>query len=537
MAFTYVLAPNPKWYIADLTGLPLAAGTMKTYSNLNKTVFKYVYRDAGGNQAWTDPVLFDENGSQGPFYWAVNDSDADDTYYIEVYDVDGVLQWTIENFSPPASGGGGGNVTTAIDLKNYITNNVMLRNFGASPSPIVLTEFKIASGAHAGLAQTAANYGPDIWFVKNNTSATDQLSFVDFTPIGTAFLTADTTPVQYVKYACTGAGTGETKKCVQFPITKSVQNLSNSAMTATIWARCNSGNTQLSLYWAQFFGDGTATPGSATARTLIQTLTLTSSWVKYTVTANVPSVSGKTLGDCGNDGLFFQVEYPYDALTNIDFAKPCVFLGSVIPTITYDANDTIEAVINSPRTGYIFPSYDLVAPFGYLLMDDGTIGSASSGATNRANTDTFPLYNWLWNNVTSPSGNTLCVVSGGALGASAAADFSANRTLTLQAMMGRALSSAGAGSGLTSRALGSITGSETHTLIEAELASHTHGWTWNGAPTSAALLSDQASGGVPPQLGTGAGGPNKAVEIANTGSGTPFSIMQPASFVKFFIKL
>lgn len=527
MTISYLRTSNPKWYIASLTGLPLGGGKMYTYDNNDKTLLKYVYRDAGGNQAWTNPVLFDENGSQGPFFWKVDSTDPTDLYYIEVYDSDNVLQWTVENFNPNEGGSGSSTTTTAIDLKNYVTNNVMWRNFGASANPIASTAFKIASGAHANLAQTSSNYGPDTYFLKNNTNATDQLSFVDFT-LGLNALTGDITPTQYLKYSCTGIGAGETYKYVQFPITQNVQNLSNAAMTISIWARCNSGTAQLALYWAQFYGDGTGPAGSATDRTLIQTLTLTNAWVKYTVSANVPSVSGKTIGYCANDGLFMQIQYPLGALTNIDFTKPCAFLGTVIPTFTYENYDQIDAVINSPRTGYIFASYDLVAPFGYLLMNDGTIGSASSGATTRANADTFPLYNWLWTNVSSPSGNTLCVVSGGALGASAAADFSANKTLTLQALMGRALSGAGAGSGLTSRSLGAIVGQESNTQVP----NHVHAF-------SSDSTFYKASGGS--TIGTG----NTAQETAlvtgttnnNTGGVASVTNMQPSSFVNFFIKL
>lgn len=70
---------------------------------------------------------------------------------------------------------------------------------------------------------------------------------------------------------------------------------------------------------------------------------------------------------------------------------------------------------------------------GWVRANGRTIGSASSGATERANADTQPLYEWLWANCS----NTNCPVSSGR-GASASADFAANKTIATLDMRGRA---------------------------------------------------------------------------------------------------
>lgn len=530
MTVTYSLAPVPKWYLADLTGKPLGAGFLYTYDSLNPTQFKNVYQDPGGVNAWPNPILFDENGTQGPFYWKTDSSNPTDTYNLEVYDLNGNLVWQLDGYTPPGSGGGG-TVTEAYDIQNLIINSQMWRNPGYSA--ISGAAFiKLAPGAHAGLAQTPSNAGPDICFIKNNTAATDTLTFKKFT-LGSTALTSDVTPVDYLNYACTNTPAGETYKFVQFPITRNVQNLTNQNVTVTIWARCNSGNTTLTLQWWQFFGDGAGATSSpyGTVGLIIQAITLTASWKKYQITTTVPNVAGSTLGPCGNDALFLQVAYPLGVATNIDFCKPCVFLGNISPTLDYQTYDMIDGIVNAKRTGFIDYGYDLVAPPGYLLMDDGTIGSAASGATSNsglgASINTFPLYNWLWTNVSNPSSNAWCPVTGG-LGASAIADFTANKPMALQKALGRALASAGAGSGLTARTLGQYLGEEAHALTVPELASHTHD-------------IDLYSGGTP-------GGNNKASAYndnaqvgtdttKSTGSGTPHNNMQPTSFVNYYIKL
>lgn len=171
-------------------------------------------------------------------------------------------------------------------------------------------------------------------------------------------------------------------------------------------------------------------------------------------------------------------------------------------------------------TGDVKATLKTAADSGWVMMNDGTIGDASSGGSNRANADTSALFTLLWTNVS----NTNCPVSTGR-GVSAAADFAAHKTITLPKMLGRALASAGAGSGLTSRALADTVGEETHALTNAELASHVHG----GVP----LLS-VGSGG------TGTGLAWDGASLVNTsadGSGTAHNNVQPTSFLNFMAKL
>lgn len=522
MSISYLLAPIPKWYIADLTGRPLGGGSMFTFRSLNKTQLKFIFQDPAGVFPWPDPVLFDENGSQGPFYWEVDTDHPEETYYIEVYDADGVLQWTIDNFAPPG-GGGGSIITTALDLENLIANNVFWRNTGVAPIATV-TKFKLCPGAHAALADTPSNAGPDILFLKNNTNATDTIAFPRF-PLGSTPLTGDVTPVDYLEYACTNTPSGETFKLVQFPITQGVQNLSNQEMSVTIWAKGNSGTTTLDLQWLQFFGDGAG--ASPSVVTTIASLSLTNAWVKYgPFSVSVPDVSGKVLGACGNDGLFLQVQFPLGASCNIDFTKPSVYLGNISPQQDYHTYDMIDALINAPRTGYITSGFDLIAPNGYVIMNDGTIGSAASGATTFASTQTFPLYNVLWNNVSFPSSNAWCPVTGG-LGASSIADFTANKPLAIPRALGRLLGSAGSGAGLTNRVLGSFLGTETISI--ADMPAHTHPPL---APGIGYTMAGAGAGGTPP-----GGNIGSVATTGSTGGSAADGKMPPVTFMNWYIKL
>lgn len=115
-------------------------------------------------------------------------------------------------------------------------------------------------------------------------------------------------------------------------------------------------------------------------------------------------------------------------------------------------------------TGDAKLTFKVAADTGWILADDGTIGNAASGATTRANADTEDLFTLLWDNID----DTGCPVSSGR-GASAAADFAANKTLSIPKQLGRALLIAGSGAGLTARTLGYTGGSE-----DAIVVSHSH---------------------------------------------------------------
>ncbi len=63
---------------------------------------------------------------------------------------------------------------------------------------------------------------------------------------------------------------------------------------------------------------------------------------------------------------------------------------------------------------------------GWVRDNGMTIGSATSGASERANADCQPLFEWLWNNMS----NTFCPVVGGR-GGSSLSDWGANKQITL----------------------------------------------------------------------------------------------------------
>ena len=179
-------------------------------------------------------------------------------------------------------------------------------------------------------------------------------------------------------------------------------------------------------------------------------------------------------------------------------------------------------------TGDVKLTIKTVADTGWVLMNDGTIGDASSGGTTRANADTSALFTLLWNN----TANADCAVSSGR-GGTAAADFAAHKTIALPKALGRALATFGAGAGLTNRTLAHIVGAESYQIATTDLPALTFAGVatnWETVGGSAATVArgngSSSTGSFNPGGTVNAGSPNTAI-----------SLMNPMVFLNVMIKL
>jgi hypothetical protein len=205
--------------------------------------------------------------------------------------------------------------------------------------------------------------------------------------------------------------------------------------------------------------------------------------------------------------------------------------------------------------------YGVGALSGYVRLNNLTIGSATSGATERANADTQALFNFLWGVDSS------LAVSGGR-GATSAADWSANKQLSLPDWRGYGLgalddmgnSAAGRLTasyfGAVATVLGAVGGGEYFTLAPTHIPvsglsvsgttgtdspDHTHGY------TDASVVGGQKPSGTGTspfsgtQPGTTGGASTRHTHpfSANLtgGGGQPLRTIGPRKLCTFYMKL
>jgi microcystin-dependent protein len=226
-----------------------------------------------------------------------------------------------------------------------------------------------------------------------------------------------------------------------------------------------------------------------------------------------------------------------------------------------DAGDTAVELLF--RVGMLQDYYGTSAPSGWLRCNAKTLGSATSGATERANADCEALFLHLW------GVDSTLAVSGGR-GANAAADWASNKTITLPDLRDRAriglgdMGSTDAGriadaltdGPETNTTLGATVGTSTVALSIAGMPVHNHAATFagNALPSHDHDIVtrddiDHAEGGRVSNTsstvgdrnieteGASAGTPSGTVTVANRGDGEAHLNVQPSMFVTVLIKL
>lgn len=198
-------------------------------------------------------------------------------------------------------------------------------------------------------------------------------------------------------------------------------------------------------------------------------------------------------------------------------------------------------------------TFKSAADAGWVMLNDGTIGDASSGASARANADTQALCTLLFDNfddATVPLLSSTGTPTTRAAQANAANAFAAHCRFSVPKALGCAIGIAGAGSGLTARSLGQKVGSETNTIAQANLPNITLNTTipaGQGAHThtSQGISSNQNFGDNPAGFMSNGGSHTTSSstlpEMTGTtplgGSGTAVNNMQPTSFWNAMVKL
>lgn len=218
--------------------------------------------------------------------------------------------------------------------------------YSAGKNAIINGDFYVNQRNFSSTA-VSDTYGFDRWLIQSNTGTTTY-SAQTFT-LGTAPVTG-----YEGKNFARVVTSGQTAADAYSHLVQRIENVrtfANQTVTVSFWAKAAAGTPKVSIEFNQFFGTG-GSP-SATARNNMGQVTLSTSWARYSVTASVASISGKTLGTANDNwlGLYLWTSAgtDFNARTNslgiqsatIDFWGVQVEEGSTL-TSFQTATGTIE---------------------------------------------------------------------------------------------------------------------------------------------------------------------------------------------------
>jgi hypothetical protein len=206
-----------------------------------------------------------------------------------------------------------GDVLSATNM-NDLSGTVNLlesAQYAAGKNKIINGDFSVWQRGTSFTNPAINAYTADRWYVaKDGSGATVTVSQQTFTP-GTAPV-AGYEGQFFFRYAQSVAGTGATYNVIAQKI-EDVRTLAGQTVTVSFWAKASASLTLVSIDFSQDFGSG----GSSAVNFAITTPpTFTTSWVRYSYSVNVPSITGKTIGTSSSLGL--RIFLPNNAIQTLD---------------------------------------------------------------------------------------------------------------------------------------------------------------------------------------------------------------------------
>jgi hypothetical protein len=160
---------------------------------------------------------------------------------------------------------------------------------------------------------TATGYTLDRWVVGITTDSASwtqvSLSDADRTAIGD-----ESAAVAFQNVFTGSSSAGAYNQLVQR--TENVRLLAGKTVTVSFWAKANSGTPSLGINILQGFGTGGSPSTAVRALATGNSVTLSTTWTRYTSTIAIPSISGKTLGSNGDHSTQLEIFYSSGSTNN-----------------------------------------------------------------------------------------------------------------------------------------------------------------------------------------------------------------------------
>ena len=247
-----------------------------------------------------------------------------------------------------------------------------------------------------GTSFTGLEYGADRW-VNNRSGSTCTMS-------RQAFALGQTSVPGEPTYLCRMAVTsvaGASNYVVLTQRLEGVRSFAGQQITVSFWAKADA-SRPISLELEQYFGSGGSPSSRVTAIGVTKT-TLSTSWQKVTVTATLPSISGKTIGSNGDDFVAFYIWFDagsdFNSRTDslgqqsgtFDIAQVQVEPGPVVTPFERRPIGTELALCQryyqevdsfSAGSGGPIASLDCRGPFAVPMRTTPTVTVSGAGNTN-----------------------------------------------------------------------------------------------------------------------------------------------------------
>jgi hypothetical protein len=234
-----------------------------------------------------------------------------------------------------------GDVYSASDVNDTNgTINITAAPYAAGKNKIINGDFSVWQRGTSFTSPASGAYSSDRWRFENNGTGTATISQQAFTP-GAAPVAGYESSF-FLRLATTAVGTSTTFDVIQR--IESVNTFANQTITISFFAKADSARTVTPIF-GQNFGSG----GSGSVFTSGSAITLTTSFVRYSATITIPSISGKTIG--ANNFLGLLLRSVPAASSVIDYWGVQVEAGSTA-TAFQTATGTIQGELAACQRYY-----------------------------------------------------------------------------------------------------------------------------------------------------------------------------------------
>lgn len=240
------------------------------------------------------------------------------------------------------------NTTTTIDAANLRDVNAitsMINNRIGSSGSAEHRNILMDGGMEfwfEGSSQTSSGYASTTYWCQLVNGESRTVSRQGLSATDLPYLDSNTGLNSYCRLDISST-TGAANYVSMYQGLAGVTAMSGQQVTLSFYAKSSVANKKISASHAQIFGTG----GSATVDTPIGSVTLTTSWARYSLTYTVPSISGKTIGTSDHNRIYLW----FDAgTTNATLASNIGQLSAVVD-ITGLALE--YGSVASPIRGYV----------------------------------------------------------------------------------------------------------------------------------------------------------------------------------------